>query len=90
MCRTTRAFGWVRAVTQPETLDTESVPEIPPGLRPFEAQVFRAMRRAAAAAARVERTMIWRWLRRQARDEPGLDARALAELVKSGEHLRSP
>jgi hypothetical protein len=81
---------WVRAVTEPESLNREPLPEMPPGLRPYEAQVLRAMRRTAAAAARDERTMIWRWLRRQARDEPGLDARALAELVKSGEHLRSP
>jgi hypothetical protein len=81
---------WVRAATQPDSLDREPLPEMPLGLRPYEERVLRAMRRATAAAAKDERTMIWRWLRRQARDEPGLDARALAELVKSGGHLRSP
>ena len=79
---------WVRAATEPESLDREPLPEMPPGLRPFESQVFRTMRRATASAAENERKLIWRWLRRQARDEPGLDARALSELVKDGEHLK--
>jgi hypothetical protein len=80
----------VRAVTQPESLDREPLPELPPGLRPFESQVFRAMRHATARATEDERAKICRWLRRQAREQPELDARALAELVKGGEHLRSP
>jgi len=52
--------------------------------------VFRSMRRATARAAEDERAKICRWLRRQARERPELDARAMAELVKGGEHLRSP
>jgi hypothetical protein len=80
----------VTAATQPESLDTEPLPELPLGLRPYEERVLRAMRRAVAAAARDERTTICRWLRRQAREQLELDARALADLVKGGKHLRSP
>jgi hypothetical protein len=80
----------VRAVTQPESLDREPRPELPPGLRPFESSVLRSMRRATPKATEDERAKICRRLRRQAREQPELDARALAELVKGGEHLRSP
>jgi hypothetical protein len=80
----------VRAVTQPESLDREPLLELPPGLRPSESSVFRSTRRATARAAEDERAKICRWLRRQARERPELDARAMAELVKGREHLRSP
>ena len=79
---------WARAATQPESLDPPPRPEIPPGLRPYEERAIRALRSAVARAVEEERTLVWRWLRRQAREAPeSPDGRALADAVKRGDHL---
>jgi hypothetical protein len=78
---------WARAATQPESLDTAPRPEIPAGLRPYEERALRAMRSAVARAVEEERTLVWRWLRKQGRGTAELaDGRALAEAVKRGDH----
>jgi hypothetical protein len=45
------------------------------------------MRSAVARAVEEERTLVWRWLRKQGRGTAELaDGRALAEAVKRGDH----
>jgi hypothetical protein len=66
----------------PREPDPDGLPE---GLRPFERQVIRGMRRAAGRTAEKERALIVAWARKQnAASWP--DLRDLADAVKRGEH----
>jgi hypothetical protein len=49
-------------INAPKEPDPDGLPE---GLRPFERQVIRGMRRAAARTAEKERALIVAWVRKQ-------------------------
>jgi hypothetical protein len=69
-------------VSAPREADPDGLPG---GLRPFERQVIRGMRRAADRAARKERAMVVAWLRQQ-KAAMWPDLRELADAVRHGAH----
>lgn len=71
-------------INAPKEADPEGLPA---GLRPFERQVIRGMRRATERAAGKERALIVAWLRKQGRGTDQLpDGRVLADAVKRGDY----
>lgn len=69
-------------INAPQEPDPDGLPE---GLRPFERQVIRGIRRAADRAAAKERALIVAWIRKQ-KAASWSDLRDLAAAVKRGDH----
>jgi len=81
----------MQRMLEESTINVPSEPDpdgLPEGLRPFERQVIRGMRRAAARTAAKERALIVAWIRKQ-KVASWPDLRDLAEAVISGEHRQN-